>query len=135
MQWKLILDFGLVVLIWMTQLVVYPSFTYFSENDLLNWHGKYTTAVSIVVMPLMLGQLAIHGFFIYEQFTWTRVIALILIGLVWINTFLFAVPLHNQIASGTLAMESASGLVRVNWYRTILWSAVFLLGLWEYLRK
>lgn len=129
MQWKLIVDFGLVVLIWMTQLVVYPSFTYFSENDLINWHARYTTAVSILVMQLMLGQIAIHGWLLQRDFSWIGLLALVLVGLAWVNTFFFAVPLHNQIASEKNVLEAASSLVKVNWYRTVLWSVVFLLGL------
>ena len=119
----------------MTQLVVYPSFTHFAEDDLMNWHGKYTTAVSIVVMPLMLGQLALHGFSLFQDFSWLRLSASCLIGLIWVNTFFYAVPLHNQIDAGKMVMESATSLVKVNWYRTVLWSAVFLLGVWEHLRS
>jgi len=129
MHWKLIVDFGLVVLVWMTQLVVYPSFTYFSENDLISWHSRYTTAVSIVVMPLMLSQVALHGWYLYQEFSGIKLFAAVMIGLIWVNTFFFAVPLHNQIASEKDVLEAASGLVKVNWYRTVLWSMVFLLGL------
>ena len=135
MLWKSIVDFGLVVLIWMTQLVVYPSFTYFSENDLLNWHSRYTSAVSLVVMPLMLGQLFLHGWWLYQDFSWVGLIALLLVGLTWINTFFFAVPLHNHIATGIGISEAAHQLVRINWYRTILWSVVFLLGVFAALRR
>lgn len=135
MIWKLLIDFGLVVLIWMTQLVVYPSFTYYSEPDLINWHTKYTTAISIIVMPLMLLQVGIHGWQLADQFSWLRLTASILIGLTWINTFLFAVPLHSQIDAQQDVLEAAKKLVRVNWYRTALWSVVFLLGLWDYLKK
>ncbi|MEM6735775.1 MAG: hypothetical protein AAF620_06875 [Bacteroidota bacterium] len=126
---KLIIDFGLVVLIWMTQLVVYPSFTFFAEDDLVSWHQRYTTAISIIVMPLMLLQVGIHGWELFNHFTWLKLIAAVLIGLVWVNTFGFAVPLHNQIAAQKKVLDAASHLVRVNWFRTILWSAVFLLGL------
>ena len=35
---RVIIDFGAVVLIWMVQLVVYPSFTYFQKKELMDWH-------------------------------------------------------------------------------------------------
>jgi len=135
MQWKLIIDFGLVVLIWMTQLVVYPSFTYFSETNLLNWHTKYTSAVSIIVMPLMLGQVVFHGWDISQHFGWLKLIAVLLIAAAWINTFFFAVPLHNKIAAGIEVSLSAEKLVRVNLFRTVVWSLVFLFGIVEHLRR
>ena len=55
-----LVDFGLFILIWLTQLVIYPSFTYFREQDLTRWHRKYTRAISYIVMPLMLGQVGLH---------------------------------------------------------------------------
>ena len=134
MIWKLLIDFGLVVLIWMTQLVVYPSFTYFSESDLVNWHTRYTTAISLVVMPLMLLQVITHGFQLTTDFSWMKVIAAVLIGLAWINTFFYAVPLHNKIAAQQSVSEAAQGLVSVNWYRTVIWTVVFLISLIENLK-
>ena len=129
MQWKLIVDFGLVILIWMTQLVVYPSFTHYAANDLIGWHGRYTTAISIIVMPLMLLQVGLHGWQLINDFSWIGLGAVVLIGLAWANTFFFAVPLHNQIAAERNVLEAAASLVRVNWFRTVVWSLVFLLGL------
>ncbi len=134
MQWKLLVDFGTVVLIWMTQLVVYPSFSFFSNENLLSWHAKYTGAVSIVVMPLMLTQALLHGWGLVDDFSYLRLIAALLVLLVWVNTFFYAVPLHNQIAEDQNIQEAAKQLVSVNWWRTGLWSLVFLLGLFESLR-
>ena len=132
---KLLIDFGLVILIWMTQLVVYPSFTHFGKDELLGWHQKYTTAISVIVMPLMLGQVVLHGFFLYVDFDAIKLIAGVLIGLTWVNTFLFAVPLHNKISFGQEVIQSARALIKINWVRTFLWSAVFLLTLFDYLRS
>lgn len=132
---KLLIDFGVVILIWMTQLVVYPSFTYFNAKDLVRWHEKYTTAVSFIVMPLMLGQLVVHSYGLAVSFSWFRAIAYVLVLLAWVNTFFYAVPLHNRISVGKDVRESARHLVVVNGYRTALWSLVFLIGLFEYLKS
>ncbi len=132
---RLLIDFGLVILIWMTQLVVYPGFTHFEEANLINWHQRYTTAISIIVMPLMLGQVAIHALGLFHEFNWLKLLVVFLIGLAWINTFFFAVPLHNKIGIGEEVLASARELVRINWFRTGIWSAVFLLSLVDYLRS
>ena len=132
---KLLIDFGLVVLIWMIQLVVYPGLTYYSESDLIAWHTKYTIAISTIVMPLMLTQAIIHGWQLFNDFSWIGVITAVLIGLAWGNTFFFAVPLHNKISAQQDVLEAAQSLVSINWYRTVLWSAVFLLSVWDYLRN
>ncbi|MEM9337446.1 MAG: hypothetical protein AAGA66_01875 [Bacteroidota bacterium] len=130
-----LVDFGLVVLIWMTQLIVYPGFNYYSEAQLIEWHVKYTKAISIIVMPLMLGQVLLHGWGLLNDFSMIRLFIALLIALAWVNTFFFAVPLHSKIAAGTDVMDSAASLVRVNWYRTFLWSAVFVLSLFKSLKS
>lgn len=123
-----IIDFGLVVLIWITQLVIYPGFQYYDPKSLLRWHGKYTSAISIIVMPLMLGQLILHTYWIWLDLSFIRLISLVLIGLAWINTFLFAVPLHNKISKNDDVVHSVKKLIQINWYRTFFWSIVFVLG-------
>jgi hypothetical protein len=125
----LIVDFGLVILIWMTQLIIYPSFKYYDELQLVNWHQKYTLAISFIVMPLMLMQVVLHGYQLYTAFNWLTVLAVLLIILTWLNTFAVAVPLHNQITTNTNPLTAAEKLVNINWYRTIMWSLVFLIGL------
>jgi len=132
---KLLIDFGLVILIWMTQLIVYPGFTHYEASDLVGWHSKYTTAVSIIVMPLMLGQVLVHGYGLYNDLSYLKAFVALLIGLTWINTFFFAVPLHNKIGIGQDVLESAQQLVRINWYRTVLWSLIFVLTLFDYLKN
>ena len=124
-----IVDFGLVVLIWMTQLIVYPNFTFMREVDLIQWHRKYTTSITIVVMPLMLAQVGLHLFTLITDFNVLRVIAALLIVAIWINTFFKMVPIHNKIAQGIERSENVHKLVAANWFRTVSWSLVFILDL------
>lgn len=127
-MWRKIIDFGLVVLIWMTQLIVYPGFTYFAAQDLLRLHVVYTNAISILVGPLMLAQAALHVYHFLAHKHWTNALSLCLLVLVWIHTFAFAVPLHNELAQGIHPLESAAELVSLNWSRTILWTLVFVMS-------
>lgn len=135
MIYKLLFDFGIVVLIWMTQLIVYPSFTQFDPSDLQRWHASYTMRISLIVMPLMFGQLGFHVYQLTQQIGLLQIIALILIVLAWANTFLYAVPLHNQIGAGVEVIEFAEKLVSVNAWRTGFWSVVFLIDLFLILKK
>ncbi|MEL6276484.1 MAG: hypothetical protein AAFU03_15395, partial [Bacteroidota bacterium] len=80
------------------------------------------------VMPLMLAPVALHGLGLLYDFSWVRLVAALLSGVVWIHTFFYAVPLHNKISSQTDVMQAAQELVRLNVYRTGLWTAVFLLS-------
>ena len=129
MIYKLFFDFGILVLIWITQLIVYPSFTKMEPSNLQEWHRAYTTRISIIVMPLMIGQLGLHVMGLIQQNNKLAIMALFLVLLAWGNTFFFAVPLHNQITAGKEIANSAQKLVSVNAWRTGFWSIIFLIDL------
>lgn len=130
MIYQLLIDFGMVVLIWMTQLIVYPSFTKFEPEQLRAWHSTYSTRISILVIPLMIGQLGIHSYFLVVNGIHVYSgLAFGFILLAWVNTFFFAVPLHSKISAGEEIFLAARKLVKVNTWRTGFWSFVFLIDL------
>lgn len=123
---RLLTDFGLVVLIWVVQLVIYPGLCYYKNEDLGNWHKIYTGRIGIIVGPLMVAQLGIVIWqFIRDQnfYTWS---SLGIVLVIWMLTFLIFVPLHNAIAPDKPCEEITTSLVKKNWWRTFLWSVLFL---------
>lgn len=132
---KLLSDFGLLILIWIVQTIIYPSFSYYSSSDLLIWHEKYTRLITYLVLPLMMVQLISTGFLTYKEFSWINMIQLMLILIIWLSTFLQAVPLHNQIALGKDLTDNTLKLVQVNWIRTIFWSLIFLMSFYNSYKK
>lgn len=131
-QYRLLLDFGLVVLIWIVQLVVYPSFLFYRKEDLLIWHGDYTQKITYVVLPLMLGQLLVGGLQLGRSVSWYTAFSAAVILSLWLLTFLVFVPLHGQIAGGDFGEQTLSRLVQWNWLRTALWTLLFVAGLVAY---
>lgn len=130
----LLVDFGLVVLIWMVQLLVYPSFLYYSKENLIRWHRTYTPAIGYIVGPLMLAQLGLSLYRLSISTTLLPWAHLLLVLALWMITYLQFVPRHQAIAAGTFDQTLLKGLVAKNWLRTALWTLVFLLGLGEYVR-
>ena len=130
---RLMVDFGLVVLIWMTQLIVYPSFSQFEEERLKGWHGRYNQMITLIVAPLMFAQLGIAIWQLWLSPEFYPISSLILVLIAWLLTFLQAVPLHGKIATGESVMLAAAKLVKVNWWRTLVWTVIFLLSLNELL--
>lgn len=125
---RLLLDLGLVVLIWMVQLVVYPSYKYYTPPELAIWHQKYTVNITYIVMPLMLGQLVVSGFQFYETHSFYSVATFIMVLSLWAITFTIFVPLHSKIGSNSYSPEDLYRLEKRNWIRTILWN---LIGVWS----
>lgn len=130
---RLLFDAGLVALIWIVQLVIYPSFLYYSRDNLKRWHDKYTNRITYVVLPLMLGQLITAAAQIWMEVNWFTIISVVIVCLLWLSTFLKFVPLHNKITAGSFQNQTLVDLDRLNWGRTVLWTILFMISLGEVL--
>ncbi|MCC5816162.1 MAG: hypothetical protein JJT78_15530 [Leptospira sp.] len=133
-------------LIWMVQIVHYPSFMDVGSSEFLEFHKNHSTRISLIVVPMMTLELVLAIVILFaclfeqlesnmgananllegrtvfiQQMGWLVWINLIIVILLWITTFFISVPYHNQLGQG-FQMESAKKLVQTNWIRTIFWS-------------
>ena len=121
---QIIVDSGLFVLIWLVQLIIYPSFRYTKEECFIQWHTRHTFLMGLVVSPFMLTQAGIEGFLFFQnEVRWWRLVPIVLI---WLATFILSVPCHRQLQKGGKDLSTINRLVATNWVRTILWSLLFL---------
>ena len=129
---RLLVDFGLFLVIWMVQLIIYPSFIYYTDHQAFQeWHRRYSRLISYFVIPLMLGQVILTSWsaLLYPDILkWTN---MLLIAYTWWVTFTQAVPMHNQLATHCDAKSCKTTLIEVNWTRTICWSLIFGLTIVE----
>jgi hypothetical protein len=127
-----LLDFGMVVLLWLVQLVIYPSFLKVRPDALQDWHRTYTFRAGFIIIPMLFGQL---GVWLYKCFLSPSILnclGLMLVVVAWILTFTVSVPLHRAIEKGERSETVLRRLVQTNWPRTICWSAVFIVGIVTY---
>ena len=124
MPLQLIADSGLFILIWLVQLIIYPSFRYTEKKAFIGWHGRYTALIGLIVTPLMLlqaGGEVMHS--LQQDLRWQRIV---LISGVWVATFSLSVPCHKRLHEGGKDLVVINQLVKSNWIRTLLWSIMFL---------
>lgn len=131
---SLLFDAGLFVLIWMVQLVVYPSFLYFDKENLVKWHQQYTKGLSIIVVPLMVGQLSISILQLVQLPSLEMIIHLIMVSAVWVSTFVQFVPIHTKITNHKATEKLLKQLVIKNWLRTFLWTLILCFSLYYFNR-
>ena len=117
--------------IWIVQLLHYPSFHYVHGDQFPGFHRFHTRSISYVVVPVMLLELATAIAWIFiddlpKLITWP---SLLVVLALWITTFSVQVPIHSRLASGK-DEPLINSLVKGNWIRTLLWSIKALLGLW-----
>lgn len=122
-------DFGMLIVIWLVQLVIYPSFLSMDRSVMPTWHRRYTFRVSWVIMPLMCSQLSLGAYAAFQYSKISHLLSLILILGTWALTFLISVPLHQKIQAGEGDATVIRRLIETNWPRTILWTVIFVLSL------
>jgi hypothetical protein len=117
------LNGGLVVLIWLVQLIIYPAMVHWPPKSFCALHRWYTIRISLLVIPLMSGQALLVGYGLITDSSALLLVQASLVAVVWGLTFFLFVPLHGRLSRGydTAVIRR---LVAANWFRTILWSAV-----------
>ncbi|AZQ44571.1 hypothetical protein [Nonlabens ponticola] len=127
---KLSCDVGLVVLIWIVQLLIYPSFIYFAGDGLARWHTIYTRNITFIVLPLMLGQLLLSGWLLFgnADYTAVRIADFILVGSMWASTAFYYKPLHEKLQKEPHRKELCIELTTSNWWRVAVWTVILVLN-------
>ena len=119
-------DSGLLVLLLMVQLIIYPSFLHYEPKRLLIWHALYTEKIALIVLPLMFGQLSIALFQVYQAQDFDTIFYAAIVLILWVTTLTKFAPMHGQISNGKTDEMFLKKLVHLNWIRTLLWSVLFI---------
>lgn len=116
---NLVLSGIMAGLIWVIQLVHYPSFKYIDPNQFSAFHEYHTYYMGIIAAPLMILELGISSWLAYKnkKYTW----AFLLVIVIWLSTFCIQVPLHEQLEK-SMSLEDINKLIDSNWIRTVLWT-------------
>ena len=119
----LILASIMVGVIWVIQLVHYPSFRFTDREKYVSFQIFHMRKISFIVMPVMVleffsGLLLVLYHSNYESLLR---ISFILLLIIWLVTALFFAQIHQKLSKGydeTLVRK----LVSFNWIRTLLWT-------------
>jgi hypothetical protein len=118
---NLALSWGLMVLIWLVQVIIYPGFHRIPSGSFTDYHRWYVNRVSLIVSPLMISELTMTTWWLLDTLSTVSAISAGLVLLVWISTFLLQVPIHRRLKFGK-EENLIRRLVATNWIRTIAWS-------------
>jgi len=122
-------------LIWIIQLVHYPSFHFIEHSKFIEFEIFHSKKITWIVAPLMLIELitAVDLFSKNLNNHYFTINLLAILG-IWISTFTFSVPLHNKLQNG-FSSEAIDKLIITNWPRTILWSVKSILLIVVYFKN
>lgn len=135
----LLLNFALAAYLtgvsWVVQLVTYPALLLVGKAEFARYHAAHTRGMGWAVGAPMVLELALAGWLAWVAYpAWGAGRALgqlALVAVVWLATFLIAVPFHNRLQEHGYDYIALDGLVRTNWLRTLAWTArTAVLGWW-----
>jgi hypothetical protein len=116
--------------IWLVQCVNYPLAKFISPEDFTPYQNAHIKAITPVVAPFMIAELAssaaLIGMVPYDC-THCALVNNLMIGfwinvLIWVMTVLFSVPLHQKLKFGW-DQGLHQKLIFNNWIRTLAWTA------------
>ena len=118
----------MVGVIWVIQLVHYPSF-HFIKLDMYTVFQKFhMKKISIIVVPVMVAELITGFLFLYHEESRNAliIISVILLIIIWGITAVFFSGVHNKLIAG-YQEKIVNHLLLINWVRTFLWTMRLLL--------
>ena len=119
---NLSVSWGLCILIWLVQVIIYPGFRRISSHAFESYHRWYTIRISAVVIPLMLCEVVVTIAWLgFDNYSFFSLMSVFLVAIIWLSTFLLQVPMHKCLQSGK-DDACIRRLVTTNWIRTIAWS-------------
>ena len=126
--YNIIITSFMMGLILTTQIVSYPLFRFVSNKNFLDYHLRYVSKISFIVVPIMLIEflLSLFLFISFSDFLFTFLLFVNI--LILLSTYYIQVPLHNFL-SKTHNKQKISRLIKSNWLRTFLWAIKLYLSL------
>ena len=119
--------FAMMGVIWLVQLVQYPMFAYLAQERFAHAHAMHSQNITFIVFPLMGLELLTALYLVFAIAppggSIGMVLNLVSVLALWKITALVFVPLHNRLAVGGYDIGVIERLVRLNWWRTAIWSA------------
>jgi hypothetical protein len=117
---NLVTTWALVGLIWVVELAVYPLYERIGAASFAAYHEGWTTGITWIVGPLMLGELLACGAWLVERPRLGVLLALP-VAVAWAVTAFWAVPMHGRLAAG---FDEAAwrSLLWANHVRTAAWT-------------
>jgi len=118
----------MVGVIWVIQLVHYPSFHFVELKQYTTFQRFHMARISYVVIPAMLTELftLILIVFSMDQIDTLVLASAILLIFIWLMTAVFFSGVHQKLTLG-YDQPVVDKLVKLNWGRTLLWTLRLLL--------
>ena len=124
----LIATSAMVGVIWVVQLVHYPSFLYVEKNNFRLFQKFHMSRIGFIVGPLMFVELLTGAMliFIYKLSDYYFFTSILLLVGIWFSTAVVFTRIHKKLLDG-YNEKLIHDLIGSNWLRTIMWTTRLVL--------
>jgi hypothetical protein len=123
---------ALVGLIWVVEVAVYPLYARVGPESFVGYHAAWSGAITLVVGPLMLAEVA-AGAWLFTERPKLALVAAVPVAVAWAATAFWAVPMHAKLDAG-FVVTAWNSLLWANHVRTAAWTARGALLAWAALK-
>lgn len=125
----LAIDAAMATLIWLVQLIIYPSFRTQQQDGFRTWHRGYTRTIGFIVGPLILAQVGVHAADLWVDADPMAMVQAAALAVALLVTATVSVPCHRALSSRGKDAGVIDRLVATNWVRTVAWTVVLAVSL------
>ena len=114
----------MVSLIWLIQILHYPSFIYVDRDQYESFQKFHMKKISFIVMPLMVTEFLTSAYILLfgnNENEYLFTLSFILLLVIWGLTIFIFSNIHQELSLG-YNQRIIFSLIHLNWIRTILWS-------------
>lgn len=126
---KVLINAALFGQAWLIQVVVFPGFLYYSEENWKVWQRHLAMRMTIVMIPLMLAQIITYTSTLITGITTSDILSLVLIIVGVAVTFYIGLPWHERSQAAEDSMELRKSAQKIIWIRTLAWSMILIISL------
>ena len=118
----------MVGVIWIIQLVHYPSFHFIEPNQYTTFQRFHMSRISYVVIPAMVTEIFTLILIIIsiDQVNLIILASALLLIVIWLMTAVFFSGVHQKLKLG-YDQAVVEKLIKLNWGRTLLWTLRLLI--------
>jgi len=118
----------MVGVIWIIQLVHYPSFHFIERNQYTTFQRFHMSRISYVVIPAMVTELFTLILIIIsiDQVNPIILASALMLIVIWLMTAVFFSGVHQKLTLG-YDQTVVEKLIKLNWGRTLLWTLRLLI--------
>lgn len=126
---KVLINTALFAQVWLIQVVVFPGFLYYSEENWKVWQRNLAMRMTLVMVPLILAQMITYTISLVAGITTSDILSVVLILVGLAVTIYIGFSWYERCQAAEDTKELRKSVQKIIWIRTLAWSMILIISL------